>query len=142
MLEIDKLIMEATKAKQEVRKTVLRNLKSKIQAYKTSKGAKEYTDAVEISIIKKMNDELLESVGFAKMTKHEDLVQEGLDQLSVLNEFLPAEPTADEIKNVLAEFGQVDKTKMGAAIKFIKSKLPTANGKTVSDIVKEAIEQQ
>lgn len=30
----------------------------------------------------------------------------------------------------------------GAAIKFIKSKLPTANGKTVSDIVKEAIEQQ
>lgn len=139
MLDIDKLIMEATKARNEVRKTVLRNLKSNIQAYKTSKNAQEYTDVIEIGIINKMIKSLQESIEIFKSNNREDLALENQAQLDILMEFKPQEASEEDIKKVLEEFGPIDKTKMGAAIKFVKEKLPSADGKKVSDIVKSKI---
>ena len=84
----------------------------------------------------------------------EDLASECRDELEVLRKLLPEPVTASEIYEELRYWAeknhyindeiaseiQIPKKEMGMAIKFIKSKLPTADGKMISEIVKENLE--
>ena len=81
----------------------------------------------------------------------EDLASECRDELEVLRKLLPEPVTASEIYEELRYWAeknhylneeiaseiQIPKKEMGVVIKYIKSKLPTADGKMISEIVKE-----
>ena len=154
MLNIDELIKTSLKNKDTVSLKVYRNLKADIIAFKTQKNAPEYTRAVEQNLIKKYVAKMEDAEKQYSQAGREDLASECRDELEVLRKLLPEPVTASEIYEELRYWAeknhylneeiaseiQIPKKEMGIAIKFIKSKLPTADGKMISEIVKENLE--
>lgn len=54
MINIDELIKNAMKSRNQVELRTFKGLKAKIQEFKTAKNAKPYDEAAELSIIKKL----------------------------------------------------------------------------------------
>ena len=154
MLNIDELIKESLKNKKSVDLKVYRNIKAEIMAFKTQKGAPVFDEAAEINILKKYASKLEDSKNQYSQAGREDLVSECTDELEVLQKLLPEPVTASEIYEELRYWAekngylneeiaseiQIPKKEMGVAIKYIKSKLPTADGKMISGVVKENLE--
>ena len=154
MLNIDELIKESLKNKKTVELKAYRNLKSEITLAKTAKNAMGFNEAVLFSIITKYCKKLEDAEKQYSQADREDLASEYRDELEVLRKLLPKPVTASEIYEKLRYWAeknhyineeiaseiQIPKKEMGVAIKYIKSKLPTADGKMISEIVKENLE--
>ena len=142
MMNVDDLIGKARKTGDTVQLKVLQSIKAAFQNYKTAKNAKPLDDAAEIQILKKMATQREESIRLFNEGGRDDLVQKETEELNILKEFLPAEVTREEIMAALEEWSKdntLDKKTMGLAIKYIKAKLPMADGKLTSEIVRERI---
>ena len=151
MLSIDELIKESLKNKKTSELKVYRNLKADIIAFKTQKNAPTYDEATELKIIQKYVTKMEDAEKQYSQAGREDLASECRDELEVLRKLLPEPVTASEIYEELrywveknhylneeiASEIQIPKKEMGVVIKYIKSKLPTADGKMISEIVKE-----
>lgn len=140
---IDKLIAEAMSAKEFNRVATLRLIKAKFIEFKTAKNAKPLDDIAEMQILKKMADERKESVKIYEDARRYDLAEKELNELKVISSFLPKEPTDEEIKAKIEshiELGIEPAMKnMGVLIKCVKEAYPTADGKKVSQLVKERL---
>ena len=141
MIDINAKIMEAMKAHDKVASETYKMLKAKILEFKTAKNAKEYTDAEEIVLIRKMIDDRMNSAEIYKNNNRQDLADAELAQSDVLQELLPALPTEDDIREYLYEHypDGVEKKQMGLVIKEIKENLLGADGKLVSECVKNIL---
>lgn len=146
MLDIDLMIKNALKYGDKAKVNAYRNLKSKILLAKTAKNAKEYNDSVEIGIINKYVKELTEDANLYQEKGRTDLSQAYIDEANILSELLPKAPTNEEIESFIKVFikesynsESIDKSKMGITIKAVKSKFPSADGKVVSEIVRNFI---
>ena len=153
MINIDELIKISMKAKNQVELRAYKNLKSEIQAFKTAKNAKPYDEVAEISIIKKYCEKLEKSILSFSEAHREDLVLEYSDELEVLRKLLPEPVNESQVYSELVEWCRenhfiqnaigyeerlvIPKKDMGKAIKYLKSKFPTADGKLISEIVKK-----
>ena len=157
MINIDELIKESMKSRNQNELRAYKNLKAEIQAFKTAKNAKRYDEVAEISIIKKYCEKLEKSILSFSEAHREDLISEYSDELEVLRKLLP-EPVGereicsfigndqeyfsqfeDEYLNEKGEIVkgiQISKKEMGNAIKYLKSKFPQADGKLISGIIK------
>ena len=154
MLSIDELIKESLKNKKTSELKVYRNLKADIMAFKTQKNAPAYDEAAELKIIQKYVTKMEDAEKQYSQASREDLASECRDELEVLRKLLPEPVTASEIYEELRYWAeknhyineeiaseiQIPKKEMGVVIKYIKSKLPTADGKMISEIVKENLE--
>ena len=154
MLNIDELIKESLKNKKTSELKVYRNLKADIMAFKTQKNAPAYDEAAELKIIQKYVTKMEDAEKQYSQAGREDLASECRDELEVLRKLLPEPVTASEIYEELRYWAeknhylneeiaseiQIPKKEMGVVIKYIKSKLPTADGKMISEIVKENLE--
>lgn len=165
MLNINELIKNAMKSKNQVELRAYKNLKSEIQIVQTAKNAKPYDEAAEIQLISKMCKKLEDSVLSFSEAGREDLAAEYRDELEVLKKLLPEPVNKSQIyselriwagNNKLVEmyltekgvyqFDAIETSKpfipkkeMGSAIKYLKSKFPQADGKMISDIVKKYV---
>ena len=154
MLNIDELIKESLKNKKTVDLKVYRILKSDIMAFKTQKNAPVYDEAAELKIIQKYVTKMEDAEKQYSQAGREDLASECRDELEVLRKLLPEPVTALDIYEELQYWAEknhyineeiaseikIPKKEMGVVIKYIKSKLPTADGKMISEIVKENLE--
>ena len=154
MIQIDELIKDSLKNKKTVELKVYRNLKADIMAFKTQKNAPTYDEAAELKIIQKYVTKMEDAEKQYSQAGREDLASECRDELEVLRKLLPEPVTASEIYEELRYWAeknhylneeiaseiQIPKKEMGVVIKYIKSKLPTADGKMISEIVKENLE--
>ena len=154
MLNIDELIKESLKNKKTSELKVYRNLKADIMAFKTQKNAPVYDEAAELKIIQKYVTKMEDAEKQYSQAGREDLASECRDELEVLRKLLPEPVTASEIYEKLRYWAEknhyineeiaseikIPKKEMGVVIKHIKSKLPTADGKMISEIVKENLE--
>jgi uncharacterized protein YqeY len=154
MLNIDELIKESLKNKKTSELKVYRNLKADIMAFKTQKNVPTYDEAAELKIIQKYVTKMEDAEKQYSQAGREDLASECRDELEVLRKLLPEPVTASEIYEELRYWAeknhylneeiaseiQIPKKEMGVVIKYIKSKLPTADGKMISEIVKENLE--
>ena len=61
MIDVNKKIMEAMKAHDKVASETFKLVKAKILEFKTAKNAKEYDEAAEINLIRKMIQESQDS---------------------------------------------------------------------------------
>lgn len=140
---IDKLIAEAMKSKDEVRLQTLRLIKTKFLEYKTSKGAKPIDNNIEIQILNKMAIERKDAINIYKQANREDLMVKEENELNIIKEFLPKEVTIEEIEaefNVIKKSGVTTERKnMGVFIKKIKEKYPNVNGKLLADFVSKKL---
>lgn len=152
MLNIDELIKSSLKNKDTVALKVYRNLKSDIITFKTQKNAPEYTRAIEQNLIKKYVAKMEDAEKQYLEAGREDLATECREELEVLKQWLPAPATAQDVCSILAGWcvnnGYINltdgslvipKKSMGTAIKAMKEVFPTADGKMISDVVKQYI---
>ena len=153
MLNVDDLIKESMKSRNQTELRAYKNLKAEIQAFKTAKNAKPYDEAAEIQLISKMCKKLEDGIlGFSKAHR-EDLVTEYSDELEVLRKLLPEPVNESDIEYILYNWAdeenfmdysgselpkiKIPKKEMGRAIKHLKTRFPQADGKLISNIVKE-----
>ena len=153
MIEIDNLIKDALKNKQTVELKVYRNLKADIMAFKTQKNAPEYNEASEISIIRKYATKMEDAEKQYSQAGREDLATECREELEVLKKLLPKPVEAQDINSILAGWCvknnfvntenepkiEISKKSMGLVIKAMKEVFPTADGKIISEVVKQYI---
>jgi uncharacterized protein YqeY len=153
MVEIDNLIKGALKNKQTVELKVYRNLKADIMAFKTQKNAPEYNEASEISIIRKYATKMEDAEKQYSQAGREDLATECREELEVLKKLLPKPVDAQDINSILAGWCvrnnfvnteneskiEIPKKSMGLAIKAMKEVFPTADGKIISEVVKQYV---
>lgn len=155
MLNVDDLIKESMKSRNQTKLRAYKNLKAEIQAFKTAKNAKLYDEVAEISIIKKYCEKLEKSILSFSEAHRDDLVTEYSDELEVLRKLLPEPVNESQVCSELSEWCRenhftqrfqtaigyeehlvIPKKEMGNAIKHLKSKFPQTDGKVISTIVK------
>ena len=153
MLNFDVLIKASMITKDAAGLRVYRNLKTDIMNFKTQKNAPEYTRAVEQNLIKKYVAKMEDAEKQYLEAGREDLATECREELEVLKQWLPAPATAQDVCSILAgwcanngfvneETEQklaIPKKSMGIAIKAMKETFPTADGKMISDVVKQYV---
>ena len=162
MINIDELIKQAMKSQNKNELRAYKNLKAEIQLLKTAKNAKPYDGTAEIQLVSKMCKRLEEDIKGFSEAHREDLVTDYRDELEVLKKLLPEPVNESQIYSFLEKWCfeneyvetyldngkpcpmegyklQIPKKEMGNAIKYLKSKFPQADGKMISDIVKEYI---
>jgi hypothetical protein len=134
-------LQQAMKSKDEFRLSVLRMLKSKI-LYVNARG--EMEDGEIVKIINKYGKDLKESMSeFQKVGRTADVAQ-AEKELAVVKEYLPAELSLDELKKLvqatIAEVGAASSKDMGKVMKAVGGKAPGADGKVLSQLVRELLQ--
>ena len=144
MLEkFNKDIINAMKAKDQTRLTVLRMVKGAMQLDSIN-NKKEINDELLIDNVSKQiklrNDSIIE---FEKANRS-DLVDKNKQEIEILKEYLPTQLTSDEIDAILNEvFDTVKPTSskdMGSIMREVTPKVKgRADMKLVSDKIKEKL---
>ena len=132
-------------AKNEAALRSLRAVKAAILLAKTSEGASgELKEEDEIKLLQKLVKQRKDSLEIFQQQNRTDLAQKEQEEIAVIEKFLPAQLTAEEIKAELAKIiaatgasSPADMGKvMGVATKELAGK---ADGKTISVLVKELL---
>ena len=150
MLNLDNLIKVSLVNKDNTSLKVFRNLKTDVMVFKTQKNAPVYDEASELKIIQKYAAKMEDAEKQYSQAGREDLASECRDELEVLQKFLPKPITSDEIEEKIKVLCytngyiqdtklQIPKKAMGTMIKCLKGSFPTADGKIISDMVKQYI---
>ena len=137
--KINSMIMTSMKSGEKEKAETYRLIKAKLLEAKTAKNAKPIDEAMEFTILNKMVKERLDDAANYEANGRKDLADKERLEASIISELLPKAATEDEINNAIDEFvsnnGCIDKKSMGLAIKYVKSKYATADGKLVSTLV-------
>lgn len=140
---IDSLIKEAMLQKDTVKLGVLRSIKTAFMNFETAKNAKELDETNEIQILKKLASQRKDSYEQFLKANRDDLAEKELKEMEIIETYLPNLPTEEDITKILVDelalLDEVNMSKMGILIKKIKEELPLADGKLVSDIVKNKL---
>lgn len=160
MVNIDELIKQAMKSKNKTELEAYKNIKVEIQKNQTAKGAKPLTDESQLQIISKYAKSLEDAISQFSEAHRDDLVASYTSELEVVKKLLPEPVNELQIYSAINEWEilnghfpavstvihridsvafPIPKKEMGAVIKYVKSKLPTADGKMISDIVKKYV---
>ena len=150
MLNFDVLIKASMITKDAAGLRVYRNLKTDIMNFKTQKNAPRYDDAEEIKIIRKYYTKMEDAEKQYLEAGRQDLATECREELDILKTLLPEPVSPEKIYEELWKFGIanayiheskliIPKNMMGMAIKLIKANFPTADGKMISDVVKQCV---
>lgn len=143
--QIQKDIMEAMKAKDAVRLSAVRSVKSAILLAKTSEGGgKELEDADIIKLIQKLAKQRKESAEQYAAAGRQELADNELAEEKVLSEYLPKMLSEEEVearlKEIIAQVGASAPSDMGKVMGFATKALAgLADGKTISTIVRKLL---
>lgn len=143
--EVMTAMKEAMKAKDQVALTSLRAIKSAILNAQTESGAgKDLTEEQEIQMLQKLVKQRKDSAAIYQEQGREDMAQEELEQAAVIQKFLPAQLSEEEIsaivEEVIAQTGAEGMKDMGKVMGLASQKMAgKADGKTISRIVKSKL---
>jgi len=134
---------EAMKAKDTIALQALRAVKSAFLLAKTESGAgEELTADLELKIIQKQVKQRKDSAAVFLKQGREDLAKPELEEIAVLEQFLPAtlseDKVAEIVKNTITKIGASGMKDMGKVMSVVSKELAgQADGKTISTIVKK-----
>lgn len=144
--QIQKDIMEAMKAKDQVSLNAIRSIKSAILLAKTAaEGAKDsLEDADIIKIIQKLAKQRKEAAEQYIAAKRQELADNELAEASVLEKYLPKMLSEAEVeaklKEIIAEVGAKLPSDMGKVMGTATKKLAgLADGRLISTLVKKLL---
>lgn len=157
-MDIDKLIKFATLEKNGAAKEAFRAIKAELLLNSSSKNPKpegkviyvtkqdSQEESVEIneldlSIIRKLIKEREEQVSMYDANSRKDLADMYREQMRYLKQLLPPEISKEKIQEAvygLYPYG-FTKKEMGKVIKEVKEVYPTADGKLISEVIKQCI---
>ncbi|MBZ4041449.1 GatB/YqeY domain-containing protein [Flavobacterium hibisci] len=138
-------IKTAMKAKDTVALEALRAVKSELLLASTSSGSKEeLTEDEEIKLLQRLVKTRKESARIFTEQNRPDLAEPELAQVAVIEKFLPAQLSEEEVEaviaKIIAETGASGIASMGKVMGLVSAQLGgTAEGKTISTIVKKLL---
>jgi len=145
--QIQEQIPEAMRAKDGVRLTTLRGVlaafTNEVMTLKR-KPQDKLTDSEAVTVIRRLVKQRKDSIEQFKKGGRQDLADNEEAELKVLEEFLPAQMTEEQIREIVIkkkeEMGDVDKTKIGQFMgAVIKETGGNADGALVKKIVDEIL---
>ncbi|WP_353164843.1 GatB/YqeY domain-containing protein [Empedobacter brevis] len=137
-------LKEAMKAKNTVALEALRAVKSELLLAKTSGANGELSEDQEIALLQKLVKQRKEAAEQFETNARPELAEKELAQAEVIQQFLPAQLTDEEltvaIKEIVAEVGATSPKDMGKVMGAASSKLAgKAEGKLISTKVKDIL---
>lgn len=139
--ELEQALKLAMKAGDDTRKRTIRMALSNIKLQEIEKRT-SLDDASIISVLQKeikMRNEALED---AKKLNRTDLIEANLDEIRVLESFLPAQLSEDDVRKiaetVIKELNATTPTEMG---KVMKELLPRLQGQAPNSLASQIVKQ-
>ncbi len=138
---IQKDMVEAMKAKEELRLNTVRAIKTVLLKYKAD-NMKDADEAAEQQLLKSLVKQRMDSMEQFRAAGREELAAKEEAELSIINTYLPQAATTEElaaaVSAALAETGATAKAQMGAVMKAAQAKLSGKNvdGKALSELVR------
>ncbi len=144
--QIDSDLKDAMRAKDAAKLGVLRMLKSalKYAAIEKSGAEGELDEAEATAVIRKQVKQRQDSIESFEKGGRAELAEKEKAELQILNNYLPAAMSADEIarlvREAIAEVGATSRAQMGAVMKALGPKVAgRADGKTLSQEVQRQL---
>ena len=146
-MNINDLIKEALKSGDKERLATYRLIKSEFQKYEAQGTEFKIDPIIEANILRTMIKQREKSIQEYKNSGRLDLAENETREINIISEFLPKEPTDEEIYAEIMSFMGcqditsvvLEKSDMGKVMAHLKTKLPTASGKRVSELVRSLI---
>ncbi len=138
---IQKDLVEAMKAKAELRLSAIRMIKTALLKYKADQ-MKDADEAAEIQIVTSLVKQRKDSIEQFRHAGREELAAKEEAEMAILESYLPAAASAEEIDaaiaGALAETGATSAKQMGLVMKAVQAKLAgkRIDGKALSDTVR------
>jgi uncharacterized protein YqeY len=138
---IQKDLIEAMKAKDELRLSVLRMVKSAMK-HKEIEKIRPLEEAESLQILQTLVKQRRESVEMFTKGGRNDLAEKETREIAIIETYLPAAAGAEDmdraIAAAIAETSATSAKQMGAVIKAARAKLEgkTVDGKALSDRVR------
>lgn len=136
---------DAMRAKDTVTLEALRAIKSGLLLAQTESGAKEeISEEEEIKLLQKLVKQRKDSAAIYIQQGRQDLADPEIEQAAVIEKFLPAQLSEEEVeavvKRIVAENGFSGMADMGKVMGMANKELAgTADGKTISTVVKKVL---
>lgn len=136
---------DAMKSKNEAALRGLRAIKAAIILAKTAEGAGgELKEEDETKLVQKLVKQRRDSLEIYEKQNREDLAVTEREEIAVLEKFLPAQLTEEELRNqlaiIIAEVGASSPADMGKVMGVASKKFAgQADGKAISLAVKELL---
>jgi uncharacterized protein len=141
---IQKDIVTAMKAKEEMKLGVLRMVKAAIQLKEVEK-LRKLDEQESIQLLQTLVKQRKESIDQFSKGGRQDLVDKEQKELAILEAYLPAGASQAEMEaavtKAITETGANSMKQMGAVVKAAKTTLEgkTVDGKALSDLVRERL---
>ena len=141
---IDADLMDAMRAKEAGKLSVLRGLKSALKYAAIEKADAGVDDAAAVQVIRKQVKQRQDSIESFEKGGRPELAAKEKEELEILNAYLPKGLSADElsalVRETIAEVGATSKAQMGAVMKALQAKVAgRADGKTLSAEVQKQL---
>jgi gatB/yqey family protein len=136
---------EAMKAKAEGKTalSVIRMARAHIRQAEIDAGHADFDDDQVVAILRKEMKQRRETLAEIENSGREDLIEETKAEMAVLQKYLPAELSEDEIRKVVQETVEAlssEQRNLGSAMKAVMAKLKgKADGKVINRIVRETL---
>jgi len=144
MERVQKDMIEAMKAREEVRLSAIRMLKSALMKHKVD-SMKELDEAAEMQIMNQLLKQRRESADIFRKGGRPELAEKEEAEIKILEAYMPASATQDEmeaaIAAAIAETGVTALKQMGVVMKAAQAKLTgkRVDGKALSDKVRSKL---
>ena len=138
---IQKDMVLAMKGKEEAKLSTVRMIKTALMKWKAD-NMKEVDEPAELQILSSLVKQRRESADMFRKGGREDQALKEEQELLLIESYMPAAPTADEIEqaitSAIAETGVTSQKQMGLVMKAVQAKLAgkRIDGKVVSDQVR------
>jgi len=148
MIDINRYIAEAMKKRETDRLGTLKLIKAEL--VKAEKDGIKLDDAKETKILLKMIEQRKDSIAQYLKGGREDLAESEQNEITVIEEFVPEQPTEEEIEKYTedaidayieqndADYA-ISMKDMKAILSMVQERYPMANGKIVSKVLKNRI---
>jgi uncharacterized protein YqeY len=139
--QIQKDLVEAMKAKDEVRLGTIRMIKTALKKLEVD-SMKPLTEATEMQVMTTLIKQRREAADLYRKGNRNDLAEKEEVELKMIEAYLPAAPTEEEInaaiEQAVTETGATSAKQMGLVMKAAQAKLAgkRVDGKVLSEKVK------
>jgi uncharacterized protein len=139
---VQKDLTEAMKARDELRLSVLRMMKAALKTKEVEK-IRPLEDAEAVQVLQTLVKQRRESIEQFERGGRQDLADKERREIVILETYLPAAPTEEEIAAAIAaavaETGARSPRQMGAVVKAARARLAgkAIDGKLLSDRIRE-----
>lgn len=140
--DLQKMIGEAMKARDEIKVSTLRLLSSAFNYEKIEKQH-DLTDEEELTVIRKQAKQRKDSIEAYAKAGRTDMADSEKKELAILQEFLPPEMGEEELEKLINdsinESGAKTMADMGRVIGVVKAKAPGVEGGKIAELVKSKL---